>query len=118
MFQPRANDTHRTTFVQLFDNLVQYFDLDELCTLCFDLGLDYDELRGPHRCYKLRATGADHHRDALAGLTPAATSRQPPAPTPAPQSSRHAAHYQAAHARELSCVDAPIRRRKDNLLLH
>ncbi len=31
---------------QLRENLTEYFDLEELRILCFDLGPDYDELSG------------------------------------------------------------------------
>jgi hypothetical protein len=32
---------------RVLENLVEYFDLEELCTLCFDLGVDYDDLLTP-----------------------------------------------------------------------
>jgi len=40
--------------VQLLENLVLYFDLEELHTLCFDLGVDYDALRGEGKEAKAR----------------------------------------------------------------
>ena len=39
---------------QLRDDLVGSFDLEELRTLCFDLGLDYDELRGEVKSARAR----------------------------------------------------------------
>ena len=46
--------THIARLVPLLESLVRYFDLDELRTLCFDLGLDYDELRGEVKSAKAR----------------------------------------------------------------
>jgi hypothetical protein len=34
--------------------LTEYFNLEELRALCFDLGLDYDELRGEVKSAKAR----------------------------------------------------------------
>jgi hypothetical protein len=39
---------------QLRQNLVEHFDLEELRALCFDLRLDYDELRGEGQEAKAR----------------------------------------------------------------
>jgi nucleoside phosphorylase len=39
---------------QLLENVGLYFDLEELRTLCFDLGVDYDSLRGEGKGAKAR----------------------------------------------------------------
>jgi hypothetical protein len=40
--------------VQLRENLVRYFDEEELRTLCYDLGVDYDSLRGEGKAARAR----------------------------------------------------------------
>ena len=45
---------HTEQLAQLLENLVEHFDLEELRALCFDLGLDYDELRGEVKSVKAR----------------------------------------------------------------
>jgi hypothetical protein len=60
--QESANETDRETAVALTTYtptslrraLVQYFDLDELRTLCFDLDVDYDQLSGDTKGAKAR----------------------------------------------------------------
>ncbi len=42
------------SLTKLHSLLVEHFDLDELRTLCFDLGVDYDELRGEVKSTKAR----------------------------------------------------------------
>lgn len=44
----------RQQFAQLRQNLVEHFDLEELRTLCSDLGVDYDGLRGEGKIAKAR----------------------------------------------------------------
>jgi hypothetical protein len=40
--------------VTLREFIVQHFDLEELRTLCFDLHVEYDDLRGEGRVAKVR----------------------------------------------------------------
>ena len=46
-------DTER--LAQLRENLTEYFDLEELRTLSFDLGVDWDRLRGEEKAGKVTA---------------------------------------------------------------
>lgn len=46
---------HTEQLRQLRENLVEYFDLEELRTLCFDLGVDWDGLRGEEKTGKVTA---------------------------------------------------------------
>jgi len=45
---------HTEQLAQLLKNLAEHFDLEELRALCFDLRLDYDELRGEQKSAKAR----------------------------------------------------------------
>ena len=45
---------HPEQLAQLLKNLVEYFNLEDLRALCFDLGLDYDELRGEVKSARAR----------------------------------------------------------------
>ena len=45
---------HTEQLAQLLKNLVEYFNLEDLRALCFDLGLDYYELRGEAKSARAR----------------------------------------------------------------
>jgi ribosomal protein L37E len=51
---PIQNVDYHTQFAQLRQNLVDYFSISELQTLCFDLGVDYDLLPGEGKYNKAR----------------------------------------------------------------
>ncbi len=40
---------HTERLGQLRENLVEYFSQEELRSLCFDLGVDWDQLRGEEK---------------------------------------------------------------------
>jgi hypothetical protein len=48
------NEVHRRYFRELRELVEQRFDLEELRTLCADLGVDYDNLRGEGKAAKAR----------------------------------------------------------------
>jgi hypothetical protein len=49
-----AEQHERGYCTQLRQLLTDHFDAEELCTLCFDLGVDYDNLRGEGKTNKVR----------------------------------------------------------------
>jgi hypothetical protein len=53
---------HTERLAQLRQNLVGYYDLEELHTLCFHLGVDYDGLGGEGKESKARELVADLER--------------------------------------------------------
>ena len=63
---------------QLRENLVRYFDDEELRTLCYDLGVDYDDLRGEGKAAKARelVTFLDH-RNRIAELVKKCSELRP-----------------------------------------
>ncbi len=48
-----STDPNRQKLTQLRKLLIQHFSLDELRVLCFDLGLEYEELPGSTRTTKM-----------------------------------------------------------------
>ena len=63
---------------QLLENLVLHFDLEELRTLCFDLGVDFDSLRGEGKEGKARELVALFDRsDHLPDLVAICARRRP-----------------------------------------
>ena len=44
----------RSALSKLREDITRYFDIEELRTLCFDLGVDYDNLRGEGKAAKVR----------------------------------------------------------------
>lgn len=45
----------RKYLAELHQMLAKYFDEDDLCTVCFDLGVDYDDLPAKGKAHKARA---------------------------------------------------------------
>jgi len=52
--QPGGGPPTRVDLTALHQKLNQYFDREELITLCFGLGIDYDNLRGEGKAAKAR----------------------------------------------------------------
>lgn len=59
---PMDNSTPNKHFTALRDNIAHHFDLGELNTLCFDLGVDFDELPGQTKTEKAQNLLANLNR--------------------------------------------------------
>lgn len=64
--------------MEIFQNLLKYFDQDELSTLCFELDIDYDLLEGKSKASKARELAAFCERhDRTAQLMDAISKERP-----------------------------------------
>jgi hypothetical protein len=79
--EPVITDTmemSRSSRIRLLQNLTAFFSLDELQTLCFDLGIDFDDLPGTGKVNKARELIAFlERRGNLAKLVAEARRQRP-----------------------------------------